>query len=147
MFKCNLCDESFEGRAEFLVHKKQFHSKFVPDCEKFSLGKCSRGNECWFVHKSPEHSSTPNSSNESSSASVFQKDRISLPPDSVGKMVELMEKLNLTMQTLAQSLTSHTSIQMGPAEFWARTVPMDPMIIPLQIFIVNVVYNIILYQL
>ena len=104
VFKCNLCDESFEGRGEFLVHKKQYHSKFVPDCEKFSLGKCSRGNECWFVHKNAEHSSTPNSSNESSSASVFQKDRISLPPDSVGKMVELMEKLNLTMQTLAQSL-------------------------------------------
>ena len=57
-----------------------------------------------YVHKNAEHSSTPNSSNESSSASVFQKDRISLPPDSVGKMVELMEKLNLTMQTLAQSL-------------------------------------------
>ena len=54
-FTCNLCNEVFEGRSTFMIHKKQVHTKFVPECEKNSIGKCPRGPlECWFVHKDVE---------------------------------------------------------------------------------------------
>ena len=105
MFRCNLCEETFAGRLGFMVHKKQVHSKFVPECEKFSLGKCIRKSEdCWFIHKDTKKQ-PPSTSVESSSKSVFQNNiSRSLPPDSVSKMIELMEKMNLTMQTLTGTL-------------------------------------------
>ena len=51
-FKCDLCAKEYKGRANFMRHKKLLHLQFVPQCEQFSAGKCSRGEkECWFVHK------------------------------------------------------------------------------------------------
>ena len=105
IFKCNLCVETFKSRTEFMVHKKKLHAKFVPNCEKFSIGKCMKGNDCWFIHADATNSSSRSLSSNESSTSVFQKDvGKALPPDSVEKMVELMEMLNLTMKTLAQTL-------------------------------------------
>ena len=51
-FKCDLCAKEYKGRANFMRHKKLLHIQFVPHCEQFSLGNCSRGEkECWFVHR------------------------------------------------------------------------------------------------
>ena len=51
-FKCDLCKKDYNGRANFMRHKKLIHPEFVPSCEKFSVGKCARGEkECWFEHK------------------------------------------------------------------------------------------------
>ena len=102
---CNLCVETFKSRTEFMVHKKQLHAKFIPNCEKFSIGKCMKGNDCWFIQADATNSSSKSPLAKESSISVFQKDvGKALPPDSVEKMVELMETLNLTMKALAQTL-------------------------------------------
>ena len=99
-FNCNLCDETLTTRIDFMVHKKQVHPNFVPECEKFSMGRCLRDSkDCWFIHK--DTSCSPSIPSDS----VFQKDLgKSLPPDNVDKMVQLMEKLHITMQTLAETL-------------------------------------------
>ena len=51
-FKCDLCEKAYKGRTTFMRHKKLIHPQSVPYCEKFSVGKCSRGEkECWFDHR------------------------------------------------------------------------------------------------
>ena len=82
-----------------MIHKKQVHTKFVPECEKNSIGKCPRGPlECWFVHKDVEK--------VMSSESVFLENRKErLPPDTLLKVIGLIEKLDLKMSTILESKT------------------------------------------
>ena len=100
-FTCNLCANTFESRVSFMIHKKESHSQFVPDCEKFSVGKCHRSSqECWFIHKiKPIDSSvlTP------SPSSVFpQNQPEKLPPDMI-QIMNLIEKLHLKMNTILET--------------------------------------------
>ena len=102
MFNCNLCENNFGSRVDFMMHKKKMHKEFVPDCEKFSLGKCIRGSsECWFVHKNTEKDTEHSTSNDSVFHSSIRK---SILPENMNKMVDLMEKLQLTMQMLTETL-------------------------------------------
>ena len=50
-FKCDLCEETFINRKDFLFHKKKKHSSTILQCEKFLKGECSRADDmCWFIH-------------------------------------------------------------------------------------------------
>ena len=64
-FRCNVCDETFKGRGNFMRHKKASHPQSIPICERYLANKCPMNeNECWFKHGSasgPKNVSQPKS--------------------------------------------------------------------------------------
>ena len=104
-FKCNLCDNTFDGIAPFMIHKKEMHQQFVPECEKFSLRKCPRGSsECWFIHTANSENKHKESKNNSQTQSVFSgNQQNNAPPNSKLQMIGLIEKLHLKINTILES--------------------------------------------
>ena len=50
-FSCNLCDKTFESRANLLKHQKIEHEDTVNTCNHAKKGTCHFGSEnCWFKH-------------------------------------------------------------------------------------------------
>ena len=49
--KCNICDLTYNTRAEYLKHRKVFHIDIVPKCKNKMEGTCQYSDEnCWFKH-------------------------------------------------------------------------------------------------
>ena len=43
--KCNICDLTFNNRAEYLKHRKKFHIDIVPECKNKMEGACQYSDE------------------------------------------------------------------------------------------------------
>ena len=52
--KCNLCDEFFKSKNEFMTHRKKNHEENVKMCNLFKKGHCTYHECCWFVHRNVE---------------------------------------------------------------------------------------------
>ena len=53
-FSCNLCDKTFESRANLMKHQKIEHEDTVNTCNHAKKGTCHFGSEnCWFRHDEP----------------------------------------------------------------------------------------------
>ena len=53
--ECYFCEESFETKAQVMLHRKTKHTKTVKNCTKFEIGNCSKSEEtCWFMHKTKD---------------------------------------------------------------------------------------------
>ena len=49
--KCNICDLTFNNRAEYLKHRKLYHIDIVPQCKNKLEGACQYSDQsCWFNH-------------------------------------------------------------------------------------------------
>ena len=112
-FKCDVCEEEFKGRTNFMRHKKLSHPQNVPVCEKYSARKCPRiDQDCWFEHRPsalPDGEKTPQSRRTSASQSYADASRKSvfrevlgqaLPPDQMEKMINLISNLCNKVQSM-----------------------------------------------
>jgi hypothetical protein len=111
-FRCELCEEEFKGRRNFMHHKKLYHPDNVPVCEKFITNKCSRNSkECWFEHKVAEKNTNddsswpklvPNSSSKPESPVFREVTGHALPPDQVSMMMEMVGNLCKKMESMEE---------------------------------------------
>ena len=50
-YECKSCSEKYTTRAEFMKHRKLYHSELVLSCRHADYGACMFGKEnCWFIH-------------------------------------------------------------------------------------------------
>ena len=50
--RCRVCGESFVGKRNFMIHRKQSHNSKVANCKNFIEGKCPFTKEnCWWNHR------------------------------------------------------------------------------------------------
>ena len=47
-FKCNVCEEEFKERSDFMKHKKTIHPENNLTCQNFLRDKCERSEESGF---------------------------------------------------------------------------------------------------
>ena len=102
-YKCDLCDDKFTGRTNYMSHKKLVHPLSVPLCEKFNFNKCPKNsNECWFEHRVSKKKDNIEQSwaNLVSDSSAQPKIPVfrevsghALPPDQVMMMMQMVSKL------------------------------------------------------
>ena len=53
--ECYFCEDSFETKAQVMLHRKANHTKTVKNCTKFENESCTKNEEtCWFMHKTRE---------------------------------------------------------------------------------------------
>ena len=52
--RCFECGQEFNSKGSMMIHRKANHDKLII-CKKFMLGQCTRTNECWFSHTTPEN--------------------------------------------------------------------------------------------
>ena len=111
-FKCDLCKKDYKGRANFMRHKKLIHSEFVPSCEKFSVGKCTRGEkECWFEHKAIQNLKVDDKSwpkivqqskTKPDASSFREATGHTFPPDQMNMMMGMISNLCSKMQKMEE---------------------------------------------
>ena len=96
IFKCNLCEETFKDKGNFMEHKKKHHS------EKFVSGQCERPKEdCWF--KKPENQDQSQAFHQQ----VFRKAQQNpFPPDQLTQMMNLVKNLCLKVENLEKKLNN-----------------------------------------
>ena len=95
-FHCDICDEVFSARNDFMKHKRTKHEEKVNTCDKFLKGECPRREElCWYRHLAKD------SELKSSQKQVFQKiQNNSVPPDQLTKVLHLMTTLCTKVENL-----------------------------------------------
>ena len=105
-FNCNLCDETFKGRDNFMVHKKKMHPLSIPACDKFKSKMCQRNAEsCWFEHPmenkkkntnchSPTETKTKSEKSNADEEQVFcEAPQNAFPPDQITKMLDMVKQM------------------------------------------------------
>ena len=97
IFNCEICGNTFKERTLFMKHKKLSHPQFVPECEKFALGKCQRAQECWFRHGKSVSSGSIQSNSELDFQQALSH---SVPPDHLMKVISMMERLQMQMEMM-----------------------------------------------
>ena len=102
-FKCDLCEEKFLDRKEFLMHKKKKHSASILPCEKFLRGECSRADDmCWFQHGARSNDKAHVGGFKSPSTNqVFQNaPQTFVPPDQAAKILQVMNTLCIKVENM-----------------------------------------------
>ena len=101
-FKCDLCDEKFIERNDFIMHKKKNHNNLIPPCEKFLKGECSRAEDrCWFNHGAKVDDVQIGSLNSPSNEQVFHKaPQNSIPPDQATTILQTMKTLCMKVEKM-----------------------------------------------
>ena len=57
-FKCSKCEQVFETRPDFMLHKKKDHSESIPICREALNGTCKFGKiNCWYNHENENEKS------------------------------------------------------------------------------------------
>ena len=95
-FKCDICEDVFQERRDFMVHKKSKHRETVPNCEQFIRGECRRPESyCWFIH---------NEENKSNYEQVFQKViGKQIPPDQIATIVLMLTNLTQKVENMEKT--------------------------------------------
>ena len=50
-FKCNICDQTFKTKANFMHHRKLKHSEMVQKCKNEESCVFEKSKPCWFSHE------------------------------------------------------------------------------------------------
>ena len=82
-FKCNLCEQTFSEKSEFMKHRKDLHPEMVKICRNT---QCFYENECWFRHE--------NDNSKLNNIKTNENEKL------IEKLVGLVEKLNERVSTL-----------------------------------------------
>ena len=85
-FECNICDQTFLGKSQFMKHRKSEHSEMVKTCKN---NECIYKNECWFRHEHNEHENT-----QINNIKTNENEKL------IEKLVGLVEKLNKRVSCL-----------------------------------------------
>ena len=50
--KCFLCSETFQSKADMMIHRKKSHAGFVKKCLKYAQNECHfKKHSCWYLHE------------------------------------------------------------------------------------------------
>ena len=103
-FKCNVCEEEFKDRSDFMKHKKKNHPENNLTCQNFVRDKCQRSEDsCWFQHRSdsrkPETSSQEQVFQEVS-ANLFPPNQLSSVLQMIDSLCQKEEKMEKTIQDM-----------------------------------------------
>ena len=82
-FKCYVCSQIFERRAQLMSHKKKEHNDIVRFCNQFRQNNCKFKDEtCWFLHEVDDKidDDENNADKNKNKASVFRKVLENLKP-------------------------------------------------------------------
>ena len=82
-FKCNICEQTFSEKSEFMKHRKDLHPEMVKICRNT---QCFYENECWFRHE--------NDNSKLNNIKTNENEKL------IEKLVGLVEKLNERVLTL-----------------------------------------------
>ena len=82
-FKCNICDQTFLEKSQFMKHRKSEHPEMVKTCKN---NECIYKNECWFIHEQENTKVNNIKTNENEKL--------------IEKLVGLVEKLNERVSSL-----------------------------------------------
>ena len=82
-FKCNICEQTFSEKSEFMKHRKNKHPEMVKVCNN---NQCIYEKECWFRHTNEDTQMNNIKTNENEKL--------------IEKLVGLVEKLNERVSTL-----------------------------------------------
>ena len=70
-FKCFKCSETFQSKANMMIHRKKFHAELVRKCLKYVQNECYFKNDsCWFIH-AEEMDTDENEGKKEESEEVF----------------------------------------------------------------------------
>ena len=87
-FKCDLCDQIFKQRSEFMFHRKINHGEKVLNCENYLRGNCTRNTlSCWFHHP------VNNLEGKVPDNQVFQQAQLNTPPDPMSAIYRMFKDL------------------------------------------------------
>ena len=94
-FTCNLCDQTFREKANFMKHKKDKHTGSNRPCEKFANGQCDRtADVCWYVHSTNQTKQDTKTKDNISREQVFRQVPVdTLPPDQMSRMFWMVSNL------------------------------------------------------
>ena len=100
--KCYNCHIEFETKDRLKRHNKLEHTLKVQRCEKFLSNKCERSEDnCWYMHKSVDSNSPPDSKSPVKKAQVFcEAPKDPPPPDQFQIMMEAVDSLCLQVQRM-----------------------------------------------
>ena len=52
IFKCDICEEVFENKFDFMTHRKIIHKEITKICRNFQKEHCRFDeSECWYKHE------------------------------------------------------------------------------------------------
>ena len=114
MFKCNLCDDTFKGRYNFLSHRKNVHIENVTVCPKFLQKECKRSpDDCWFEHPvniavnlNKENIYEKQASKSSDTLVFCEAPRNTVPPDQEKSLLEMIKQLCNKVELIEVKLKS-----------------------------------------
>ena len=86
-FKCNYCEENFNIKTDFMVHKKKHHAENVPKCRE-ELNCHYGAKKCWFLHTLPRNENKNGNDNQEYLEKLF---------DMVEKFVDRLIKVESKM--------------------------------------------------
>ena len=79
-FKCFKCSETFQSKANMMIHRKKIHTELVRKCLKYAQNDCYFKNDfCWFLH-AEEMDTDENEGEREVSEAVFHKVSENLKP-------------------------------------------------------------------
>jgi uncharacterized C2H2 Zn-finger protein len=90
-FKCRFCEQVFQEKSDFMVHRKKNHPQTVSKCGDYLQKKCNYSDfECWYKHD--DLSFVYETEREEPNLG-FQEAPEDHSPDMMKRMIDLMEML------------------------------------------------------
>ena len=116
--KCNICDESFNYKSQFLKHRKTNHPQTVPPCKTVKEGKiCQFSERCGFGHEPLDNqqlpqthvtqdvpSPTENTTTTSAAQNFWEGPKIIKQPTQMEEMKQMMEKMMMEIHQMKLQL-------------------------------------------
>ena len=98
-FKCDLCDQLFKERSDFMVHKRLNHEETVLNCENYLRGACRRSAlSCWFKHP------LLNQEEKIPEVQGFQQALLKTPPDPMSAIHRMFKNLCQKVENMGQKV-------------------------------------------
>ena len=73
-FKCNICEEHFQTRSNFMKHRKSKHRSMVQLCK--NKKKCVFISSCWFLHEILDEQKINHKSDEKNKMNMMNSNKI-----------------------------------------------------------------------
>ena len=101
---CKDCGKTFLSKSDMMKHRKSEHKSKVSRCRDFLQERCNLSeNACWYSHDEKENEVKDHKSDEQEpdfQNSGFHRVQEKTPPDQMGKIMTLINKLSLQVELL-----------------------------------------------
>ena len=102
---CDHCEVVFKEKSDLRKHMKSSHAEKVSNCRSFMQGSCELNDFCWFNHVVQNKEDVLKRSkeaniNENLNSSVFCMAPEKTPPDQMGLIMNMLNKLSVQVENL-----------------------------------------------